>query len=449
MARTRLSLPTFVALCGLCAVAGAVDWPGPVWGPQDGLEVHLSQVRFEKVSVLDALEVLDNNCGLLFGYACEGDGPVQQPAVDLALNDVTVRQVLEELQRLAPGYNFEFHSDVVTVWPQDRKPAFLAEPVDSFSAIGVSRRDLRHRLLQFLKGVKGFGPPGVSFERMEPPSSGITVEAAGVPVLELLTRSTLASGYSWIYRVIGDRASFALGRGWALRMGLREAVTLAPGAPKEPLAGGPPPAEVVVQRVEAAVGETIKALHNADAAVEGLAELLDDRYAREFAGGRLADGMRAIGQLRSVEGAAILAKYADYTGHGMIPLTEFMKGYVQGSDPKLDRKQACRGAYLTWLGDYIAMPALVSIGQPAVEPIVAALAEHDGDPTRREGEPPDEPDRRQAKVIVLCEALAGILGTEDAVARLREAADKEKEAERSKRLSDAAARIEKGLVPEL
>jgi len=280
------------------------------------------------------------------------------------------------------------------------------------------------------------------------PRAAFSVENEKLPVV--LAHAAAAINQSVIYLDLPSlqRASFGMGRGWGLRWGTEFTVELAPGAPREPIPGAPPPPEVSKERVARVVARAEGVLTDRDAVVEEITLLLNDPTTRRHALLELQQAIGMLAALRSPEAADDLARYIDLSGDGFGTVPAWMGvrgGEVRGAPQSLEQRRAL---YRDWLRGHVALGALVAIGRPAVPAIIDVLAVHHVAPIPHAVTASTLSHDVEAKTVLLCEAIVQILGTERAVAALEAAAQAEPDAHRAEGMRDGAERIRKGLGPQ-
>jgi len=433
---------------GALALAG-VPWQRSAWTPDKGLQVGVAEFTATQVDVLTALMILDNECGLVFGYADPWVPVEPSPTFDLSVRDATVEEIVERIKAAAPGFDFAMLDGVVTVGrlsAKGERPAFLKTVVPRFEVVEAPPSELKDKVTAEVFRVPGL-PTLYSSGRGEPKEPKTTLQLADVALETLLARAAAALGESWVLRVgrSGDAASFNMGRGWGLSRGVHYAVRLAEGAPKEPIPGELPPPDVVQERVASAVRDGRLALRDLDEVVAELADLVDSPWVRDNAApGGIPDAIQLLGDSRAVEAAPVLARNAGFSGTAAATYELWLKSAL-ASRPAGEAAPPQEVVYLFWLQEFPCLPALEKIGLPAVPAIVGELSTTQIAPAPGAVEMVTAPQERESKVIILCEALQRILGKEAAVLRLEQEAAARKDEAEAARLREAAARITAGL----
>jgi len=439
--------PLLAALFWTAPTRAEVTWHRPVWTPEKGLQVRVAEFAATQVDVLTALMILDNECGLVFGYADPWLPVEPSPTFDLSAKDATVEEIVQRIKAAAPGFDFARLDGVVTVArlsPKGERPAFLKAVVPRFEAVEAPPDELKEKVRAEVYRLPGL-PSLYSFGRGSAKEPRTTIQLAEVPVEALLAKTAAAIGESWVLAIhrSGESASFSMGRGWGLSRGVQYAVRLAEGAPKEPVPGELPPPDVVKERVASAVRDGRVALGDLDEAVAELAALVDDPWVRANGGSGLADAIQLLGDARAVEAAPVLARSA--AACGAASYEQWLKD-AAASQPAGEPAPARDVVYLFWVRQFACLPALEKIGPPAVPAIVGELSTTQIPPAPGAVEMVTAPQERESKVIILCEALQRILGKESAVRKLEEAAAAQKDEAAAGRLRDAAKRITEGVM---
>lgn len=412
------------------------EWSAAPWSNELALSVPVAELSAHDAPVLTVLQELDDQCGLCFGYMDVSDNLEKPPGVTLQMRDVTVGAILTALAAQCPGYAARTIRGIPVFARQDGSggpPALLDAPAADLVVEGASAAELDRRLCDALALAPG-APP---MYRLSPDKqgtgsgAGVTLKATGLTVGDLLCEAAVAGGRSWCWRYDGDRlwAEPVAARVWA--SGPDPCLTLRRGERPE---GATPEGIVLRARLAA---------HVASDAMGELIGLMDDPRAWEGSGGRLGEGIELIGQAGAREGAWVLARGIALRGQSLSQLRKSMAAVPPG-----DPDPATWGARV--YGALMSTPsvlALVQIGRPAVEAVTYELRRLQIEPVPGVREMKSAPDEREGAVVQLCEVLSRILGAEGAVAHLREAADGEGDSARSKRLRDAADRIERGLIP--
>jgi hypothetical protein len=168
---------------------------------------------------------------------------------------------------------------------------------------------------------------------------------------------------------------------------------------------------------------------------------------RTYAPDATRKALDLLGELPPEDGVPVLVQHltmgggADYRGYMEWNAAAYLKAH-----PEATAEAARSAARDNWFGQFRALAVIIKMGPPAVPALVQSLAEAGAQPPANQPEQPWDKGSHEAKVILLCKALDQILGTDAAVARLRDAAAAEKDPARAQRLTAAADRIAKGLL---
>lgn len=448
-----LRLAAIVVSYGCISASQAVEWPPPVWTPSVALGVGVADFSMDDGTALDALKLLDNECGLVFGFAALDSAEQALPRLSLRVKDKTVRDILQQLQQSAPPeLVFAEARGVPTVVYRPRTgegPAFLDLPAPAFDPGDVDIPLVKRSLADTLRAVPGIprlyshlsGPTGAKpFRR---------VSFDGGSVMELLGEVAACLGESWIIggSVTSGTAYLQFGQAWGLSRDLLGAASRSPEAPREPLPDRPPSRDAVEERVSAALVRGRIAIHETDAAIADIIGLMDDPWASKNVGG-LTDSIEVLGAARALEAVPVLVRHISLSVYQLPGFQLFWETEQEGFAYVKDPRQRADGIYRFWLGMFPAVEALTGIGLPSVGPAMAALAEIDGAISPNGPKPEGARDEPETRIILLCETLSRILGREVAISRLREAAAEQEDPAKAGRLSEAADRIDRGLVPE-
>lgn len=430
----------------------ALEWPHPVWSPEMGLDVRVEEFSVSEASLLTALSILDNETGLVFGIAARGRINKQPADIALHMRDATVRETVAALEKQANGYTFETIDGVVVAAALDsegHRPPFLDHRMPSFRADQLDNPALFSAMVALLKQTPGV-PALMATGGWDDAGVEATFSLQNPRVVDVLCRASACTNETWMYFEQPElgRASFGMGRECMLEWGTQFVARLAPGAPREPLPDRPPSREAVQQRVDEAVRNGRLRLHQLDAAAADLCGLLEDRLASQNVLG-MDDVIKLLGSMRSADAAPIVVRNIVLSGSNLPNFREFWNAGRTEWPQRPDPRERAEGLYRYWLRHFAAVEALISIGEPSVQPVLRALAETDPQP------PADAPKSLRARedpetrIILLCETLSRIRGVAPAVADLRAAAAQQEDPEKAARLNAAAGRIEKGLIPEL
>jgi len=411
------------------------EWSAAPWSNELALSVPVAELSAHDAPVLTLLQELDDQCGLCFGYMDVSDSLEEAPGVTLQMRDVTVGAILAALAAQCPSFAVRTIRGIpvfARCAGSGGPPALLDAPAADLVVEGVSAAELDRRLCDALAVAPGAPPMyRLYHDRLGAGSAtGVTLKATGLTVGDLLCEAAIAGGRSWCWRYDGDRlwAEPVAARVWA--SGPDPSLTLRRGERPE----GATPGGIVLRARLAA--------HAAADAMGELIGLMDDPRAWDGSGGRLGEGIELIGQAGVREGAWVLARGIALRGQSLSQLRKSMAAVPPG-----DPDPATWGARV--YGALMCTPsvlALVQIGRQAVEAVTYELRRLQIEPVPGANEAKTAPDEREGAVVQLCEVLSRIPGAEGAVAHLREAADGEVDAAQSRRLRDAADRIERGLI---
>jgi len=443
MRHSREMLILMVLITSAHVACAADEWP-PKWSPEDALSVPLTTFEMHGVSLLTALSVLDNECGLVFGFCGSGPWRDSPPYINVNMQGCIVSEVVEELDRQAFDYSLQVVDGVVVATPDAPSPGlstFLDQRVGRFEAEDLPPADLKAEVRRALDELDAL-PPVMSMDRGDADTPLTTLRLDDEPLPLLLTRSAAAICQSWIYIDLPEmeRASFAMGRGWGLPMGTTYTLHLAPEAPREPIPGALPPPDVVRERVEAALLEARRQHYGTQATVTELTALVDERWNRTNAFTQVMHVIELLGEIRDAQATEVLARNIDFSSAGDALRRKWMAARREGA-----AQADVARAFADWLNAHPALRALDSIGRPAVPTTIDVLATHHVEPLRHSLTGSTLPDEREGKTILLCEALRRILGDDTAIARLQASAEAERDEERARGLFEAAQRVRQGL----
>jgi hypothetical protein len=447
---------------GLVALpAQGAEWPQGAWAPPLALTVPISRFSAQGADVRTVLCRLDNECGLVFGYADIDPGSAPPASVTLSLENCTIGDVVAQLAKATPGFEWSTVDGVVTavrLGADGKHPPVFDATVAAFDCADLPLHEFRSRLLGALAELKD-KPPMYGFEHDVYGAGGVpsvTLHLANVSCLELLTKSAGLLNRSWVLDLDTSRARavFMMGKRWGALPAGKVEVEVAPGAPKQSSPGQPPSPEVVQERVRAAILDARLRRVQGEEAADELASLIGDRWAGEYATMDVLEAVRLLGDMRAETAIDVLVRNIDLGGTSSVKtLREQMKAaadgtgmWATGANANVPPEMRQEVTYEVWVRSFRAVEALTKIGLPAVPALLDALGATDPNAPPGPSEPTYAQEEREGKVILLCETLQRMLGKEEAVRRLEEAAAAREDAAAAGRLRDAAKRITEGAV---
>jgi hypothetical protein len=419
-----------------------------------GLDVKVEHFGMWNGSTWDALAELNNDCGLIFGCA-DSNPSVGRHRFTLDLHNKTVKQIVDEVARLSPDYSFKTYDGVVlvaTAGADDTISRLLKLKVDAFKTDALGEGDLTglvSKLLATLPGHPEFMPmPNVSAVRPGPdPRTPVKLNMRGETLEAILLKAARLLNESWFLGYAWDDkgVTFDMGQGCGYDAGGEYNVTLAPGAPRKPILDEPPP-DYVWQVAEGILKRAKSPTRHPAATVRELTALIEDGWVRGWWEREAAEALRLLGDLGIADGAPVLV--ANITREGNTEYRSFGKDWAsqyRKSNPSVP-PPTVKMVRDAWFSQFPALAALTKMGSPAVPALVQGVADADLRPPVGQTDNVWSAAWRQAQVILLCQALDQILGTDAAVTRLRDAAATEKDPARAQRLTAAADRIAQGLL---